>query len=533
MSEQSTTNSPNGLKSAGADVPDFPDNFRIDPELLEVVPEHFARKHSAFPLRGEDGSIVMAVPKGVKPDALDCVKFHSGRTTEFIPVSPQTVTALIENNYAKPTNLTSPDGGFASDAIQRIIDEVSLSSQSEDGRQSVTDFSQSSPVVKLTNSIIEEAFFKRASDIHLEPYENELRVRYRIDGVLYVFHRLPIRIAPVLTSRLKVMCELNIVEKRLTQQGRMDFQTSHGKSFECRISVVPVIFGEKVAIRILDSKPLHFSLSQLGFESTQLADFERALRVENGMVLIAGPTGSGKTTTLYSVLEEIKSDNINIITAEDPIEYNISGINQVQVREDIGLTFSECLRSFLRQDPDVILVGEIRDSQTAEIAVKASLTGHLMLSTIHTGDSLSSIVRLLDMGIEPFLVASSLRAVVSQRLVRVICDSCKQNAEIAAAVLRAAEIPEEDCRPDSVCEGAGCPACSEIGYRGREAVYEVVVVNSELREMIVSGASTGEMREWAARGGLKTMRQNAIEKLSRGITTLEEVLKNVPYDGGE
>ncbi|QMU56009.1 MAG: type II secretion system protein GspE [Candidatus Mycalebacterium zealandia] len=502
---------------------------RIDSDLLAAFPENFVREHGAIPVYRKNGKVIVAVAPGAAPEVLDYVKFRYGSSADFVPVSSDTVQNLIEKNYGAGDE----SGVFSKDSIRGVIEEVARVSSGAYALRADADFSISSPVVRLAGSIIEEAFSKRASDVHLEPYEEGLRVRYRIDGVLYVFHRLPIEIAPILTSRIKVMCELDIAEKRRAQQGQMNFRTSRGDDFECRVSVVPVTFGEKIAIRILDKGPLNFSLKQLGFEDSQLADFEKAVRAENGMVLIAGPTGSGKTTTLYSVLEEIKSEQINIVTAEDPIEYNLSGINQVQIRENIGLTFSECLRNFLRQDPDVILVGEIRDSKTADIAVKASLTGHLMFSTIHTSDALSSVVRLLDMGIEPFLVASSLHAVVAQRLVRVICPSCKKPAAVNSAALKSAGISEKQCPADAVYESAGCDNCSSTGYRGREAVYEVAVVDSELKEMIARRASLSEMRRWAADKGINTMRRNAIRKLALGITTLEEVVKNTPPDSNK
>lgn len=506
----------------------------IDSELLKIIPEKLAKERGAIPLRRENGSVVVAVSGETTPDVLDFVKFRSGKGADFVSVSSETARLLIEKNYGAETGgkQAVAQNAFSPEAIKRIAEEASRAERGENPSDTVTAFTQSSPVVRLSNSIIEEAFSKRASDIHIEPYEDELRVRYRIDGVLYVFHTFPVQTAPILVSRFKVMFGLDIAEKRRAQQGRMKFSPPGGESFECRVSVVPVTFGEKVAIRILDRTTLQLSLSGLGFEDGQLSGFEKAVRAENGMILIAGPTGSGKTTTLYSAIEEIKSPETNIITVEDPIEYDLDGINQVQVRESTGLTFPECLRSFLRQDPDVILVGEIRDSETADIAVKASLTGHLMLSTVHTTDALSSIVRLLDMGIEPFLVASSLHAVVAQRLVRLICGSCKKPASINPSALAAA-IPEETAAPESLFEGGGCAACSNTGYKGREAVFEVAVVDSELKEMIVAGASPGEMRGWAARKGMRTMRQNAIHKLSLGITTLEEVVKNTPPgDGG-
>ena len=508
-----------------SDLPENTPAVSTDRGLLEMFPESFAREHGAVPVRTDDGRVAVAVAAGgASADVLEYVKFRCGAPVSLVSVRPETLRSLIESGYGGGEEA---EGVFSPDSIRRMADEASAETGSpEDGAPPEHDYvSLSSPVVRLSNSIIEEAFSKRASDIHIEPYENELRVRYRIDGVLYVFHRFPPRIAPALTSRLKVMCELDIAEKRRAQQGRMNFRASGGRSFECRISVVPVIFGEKVAVRILDKGPLHFSLGKLGFTDAQLADFEKSVRAENGMVLIAGPTGSGKTTTLYSVIEEIKSEETNIITAEDPIEYNLPGISQVQVREAVGLTFPECLRTFLRQDPDVILVGEIRDRETADIAVKASLTGHLMLSTIHTTDALSAVVRLLDMGVEPFLVASSLRAVAAQRLVRVICERCSRPLSPSAPVS-----PEFAGIRDGLREGAGCPACSNLGYRGREAVYEVAVVDAELREMIVSGAPLSDMRKWASRAGMSTMRKNAVLKLKRGVTTAEEVLKNTPAD---
>jgi type IV pilus assembly protein PilB len=392
--------------------------------------------------------------------------------------------------------------------------------------------SEEAPVIKLVNHLLMDSIRKGASDIHIEPYEKSLRVRYRIDGVLYDVMHPPVKLKNAVTSRVKVMSNLDIAERRLPQDGRIKVKMAQNRTMEYRVSVVPTLFGEKVVMRILDKESLQLDLTKLGFYEDQLEVFRRSIYQPYGMVLITGPTGSGKTTTLYSSLMDLNRIDVNISTAEDPVEYSLPGVNQVQVHEEIGLTFASCLRSFLRQDPDIILVGEIRDYETAEIAIKSALTGHLVLSTLHTNDAPSTITRLLNMGVEPFLVTASLNAIVAQRLVRVVCPECKQETEVAPQVLIDLGVTPKDVADYIVYKGRGegCKLCSGTGYKGRLAVFEVMELTDELKEFILSGASSLEIKREAIRQGMRTLRQSALQKLKQGVTTIEEVVRNTAAD---
>ncbi|MEW6585067.1 MAG: ATPase, T2SS/T4P/T4SS family, partial [Nitrospirota bacterium] len=364
-----------------------------------------------------------------------------------------------------------------------------------------------------------------ASDIHIEPYESTLRVRYRVDGVLFNAMNLPLRIKNPITSRLKIMAKLDIAERRLPQDGRIKLRLGRKKEIDFRVSVLPCLFGEKTVLRILDKSNLQVDLTRLGFEEGALGKFMEVLDKPYGMILVTGPTGSGKTTTLYSALNYLNKPGINIMTAEDPVEYNFLGMNQVQVKEEIGLTFASALRSFLRQSPDIILVGEIRDFETAEIAVKAALTGHLVLSTLHTNDAPSSISRLLNMGIEPFLVSASVILIAAQRLARKICPQCRQEEKIPVPTLVQIGYPEEEAETVRPHKGRGCPSCNNSGYKGRIALYEVMPVGSEIKEMVLEGASADELKKTAMRLGMKTLRQSGLTKVKEGVTSLEEVMR--------
>jgi type IV pilus assembly protein PilB len=369
-----------------------------------------------------------------------------------------------------------------------------------------------------------DAIKKMASDIHIEPYEKSFRVRYRIDGVLYEVMKPPMKLKNALISRLKIMSRLDIAERRLPQDGRIKLKTK-GREMDFRVSVLPTLFGEKVVLRLLDKSNLQLDMTKLGFEEKQLRDFKEAIYKPFGMVLVTGPTGSGKTTTLYSGLSELNKTTENISTAEDPVEFNLGGINQVQIHESIGLSFAAALRSFLRQDPDIIMVGEIRDFETAEIAIKAALTGHMVLSTLHTNDAPSTVNRMLNMGVEPFLVSSAVNLILAQRLARRICLDCKEEVEIPQETFLDLGVPEEEAGSFSCFHGTGCPTCSQTGYKGRIALYEVMPLYEEIKELVLVGASSAEIKREAMRLGMLTLRQSGINKLKEGITTVEEVVR--------
>jgi type IV pilus assembly protein PilB len=375
------------------------------------------------------------------------------------------------------------------------------------------------------NGILINAIKERVSDVHVEPYENSLRVRQRVDGVMYTVMNLPVKIKNAVTSRLKIMANLDIAERRLPQDGRIKLKFGKKREIDFRVSTVPCLFGERTVLRLLDKSNLQVDLTKLGFEEETLRDFMGALDKPYGMILVTGPTGSGKTTTLYSALNYLNKIGVNVSTAEDPVEYNFQGINQVHVKEDIGLTFASALRSFLRQDPDIIMVGEIRDFETAEIAVKAALTGHLVLSTLHTNDAPSTISRLLNMGIEPFLVAASLILIGAQRLVRVLCPFCKEEEKISVPGLMEIGFSEQEAQSITCYRGKGCPKCNNLGYKGRLAIYEVMPLYDELKEMILEGASADELKKTAIRLGMRTLRMSGLSKIKQGITSIEEVVK--------
>ncbi len=388
--------------------------------------------------------------------------------------------------------------------------------------------SDEAPVVRLVNIILTDAIKRGASDIHVEPYEKKYRCRYRIDGILYEVMHPPLRLREAITSRIKIMARLDIAEKRLPQDGRIKIKTKVGdkmKELDYRVSVLPTIFGEKIVLRLLDKDNLMLDMTKLGFETESLRLFEEAIFKPYGMVLVTGPTGSGKTNTLYSSLSKINKADTNIMTAEDPVEFNLPGINQVQMKESIGLNFAAALRSFLRQDPNIVLVGEIRDFETAEVAIKAALTGHLVLSTLHTNDAPSTINRMMNMGIEPFLVATSVHLVVAQRLVRRICTFCKEPIETPPAALTSMGFTEREARTLKLFQGRGCEQCGDTGYKGRVGLYEVMQITDEMRELILSGGSSMELRERAIEEGMITLRKSGLQKIRDGVTSIEEVVR--------
>jgi type IV pilus assembly protein PilB len=434
------------------------------------------------------------------------------------------IRAAISDYYGQADSLQTAmeslnlniEGEDLLDFVQENGDDVDISEL----KQAV----EEAPVVKLVNLILSEAIMKGASDIHLEPYEKSFRVRYRIDGVLYDIMKPPPKLRAALSSRIKIMSQLDIAERRLPQDGRIKLKVK-GREVDLRVSTLPTLFGEKIVMRILDKSSLVLDLTKLGFEQQALTDFHEAIDSPYGMVLVTGPTGSGKTTTLYSALSTINTVGVNIMTAEDPVEYNIMGVNQVQVREEIGLTFASSLRSFLRQDPDIVMVGEIRDFETAEIAVKAALTGHLVLSTLHTNDAPSTVSRLLNMGIEPFLVSASVVLILAQRLCRKVCSKCKEDDPVSEAALVNVGFSKEDAKNMKCFKGKGCGACNDTGYKGRIALYEVMPVKEDIKELILEGASADEVKKTSVRLGMNTLRLSGLNKIKEGITTVEEVLR--------
>jgi type IV pilus assembly protein PilB len=490
----------------------------LDPKLVSLVGADFMQKNQVVPVRRSGSTLYLAIVDPFNVTVIDDIKFRTGYHIEALVASETDIRTTIER-HLNPT--ASIDGALADfeDEGMEVVKQDETFELSE-----LEKTAEEAPVVKLVNLILADAISKGASDIHIEPYEKFMRVRERIDGVLYEVMRPPIQMKNAITSRLKIMSQLDIAERRLPQGGRFLIRMQN-REMDFRVSLIPTLFGEKVVMRLLDKTKLQLDLTKLGFESDVLNIFHEAIHKPYGMILVTGPTGSGKTTTLYSVLSELNKVSENICTAEDPIEFNMPGVNQVQMHEAIGLNFAASLREFLRQDPDIILVGEIRDLETAEIAVKAALTGHLVLSTLHTNDAPSTIGRLLDMGVEPFLVASYLIMTVAQRLVRCICPDCKEPLNLPPEALLDLGVPEEEIYDFKCYKGKGCTKCSNIGYRGRLSLYEVMPTDSEIQELTLRRAPANEIKRAATQGGMKTLRQSGIAKIKQGITTIEEVLR--------
>ena len=501
--------------------------FEIDQEVLKVLPKEVVTRHQVIPVNRTGGTLIVAMADPSNIYAVDDIKFITGMKIDVVVASEQAIAESIEKYYTSTVSFDEVMIDFVEED-----EDFEFEEESEEDIN-VLDLQKSAgdaPVVKLVNLILLDAIRKGASDIHIEPYEKQVRIRYRIDGVLYEVMKPPTKLKDAITSRLKIMSNLDIAERRLPQDGRIKMKMGRGKVMDFRVSVLPVLWGEKVVMRLLDQSNLQLDMTKLGFEEKVLADFKGAIHKPFGMILITGPTGSGKTTTLYSTLSELNTTTTNICTAEDPVEYNLFGINQVQMHDDIGLNFASSLRSFLRQDPDIVMVGEIRDFETAEIAVKAALTGHLVLSTLHTNDAPSSVSRMLNMGIEPFLVASSVNLIGAQRLVRKLCSDCREPLDVPDPVLIDLGVAPEDCADFQVMRGAGCRTCNNTGYKGRIAVYEIMVMTDELAEFVLNGASTLELKREAIRQGMKTLRMSALSKLSEGMTSMEEVVRATAPD---
>ena len=510
--------------------------FEVDPSVVKLVPVETARKYQIVPLARSGATLTIAMTDPTNVFAMDDIKFMTGYNVEPVVASETAVVEAIEKYYgAKPS---AGNGTSALEVASRALDDMpELADESdvevlEDFEEISADAlarqSEDAPVIKLVNVILMSAIQRGASDIHIEPYEKEIRIRYRIDGILYNMMQPPMRLRDAMISRVKIMAKLDIAEKRLPQDGRIKIRFQDNgvsKDIDFRVSCLPTLFGEKIVMRLLDKDKLMLDMTRLGFESESLARYEAAIARPWGMVLVTGPTGSGKTNTLYSSIAKLNTAETNIMTAEDPVEFNLMGVNQVQVRESIGLNFAAALRSFLRQDPNIILVGEIRDFETAEIAVKAALTGHLVLSTLHTNDAPSTVNRLMNMGIEPFLVASSLNLVCAQRLVRRICGSCTEPLPTPPQALLQAGFAADDAASVVPSRGRGCDKCNNTGYKGRVGLYEVMEVTEEVRELILVGASALELRRKAVEEGMITLRSSGLRKVKDGVTTMEEVVR--------
>ena len=486
------------------------DSADISPECIELIPSDVATKFQVLPIKrsGRILTVAMANPSNIF--AIDDIKFITSLDVQPVVCSEVAIKRAVEKHYAPTDSLA--------EIMEGIEDDIEVVEEQEDDPTQGEE--QNAPVVKLVNTLLAEAVKIGASDIHIEAYEKHMRVRYRVDGVLQEVMEPPVKLRAAITSRLKIMSELDIAERRIPQDGRIKLKIGD-KKVDLRVSTLPCIFGEKVVMRILDKGNLTLDLANFGMEQQALKHVYANVAKPYGMVLVTGPTGSGKTTTLYSCLSRVNIPDVNIMTAEDPVEYNLDGINQVQVRDEVGLTFAAALKAFLRQDPNIVMVGEIRDLETGSIAVKAALTGHLVLSTLHTNDAPATINRMIDMGLEPFLVASSTNLIMAQRLVRRICKNCRQDEEVPAEALTDIGLPPET-KPQ---HGKGCEQCGGTGYKGRQGLYEVMPITPALRELILDRASTSELRKQAQAEGMLTLRQDGLLKIQQGITTIEEVLR--------
>jgi type IV pilus assembly protein PilB len=548
-------------------------HFEIDPTIIKVVPGEVARKYGVLPVNKTGATLTIAMSDPTNVFAMDDIKFMTGYNVEPVVASEASLRRAIDKHYGTPrsvvlkerpkgatTGASPGDAGMGGmggmDDLMTsalTIDDMASVGLSEFNMDEITGFdagdvdvvrsgeegqeidlidlaksSESAPIIKVSNLILIEALKAGASDIHVEPYEREFRVRFRVDGVLHNIMALPMRTRDPLISRLKIMAKLDISEKRLPQDGRIKIRLrveERTRDLDLRVSVVPTHFGEKVVMRLLDKSRLQLDMTQLGFDQEPLRRFKDAIDRPYGIVLVTGPTGSGKTNTLYSAIAQLNDPTVNILTAEDPIEFNLVGINQVQMKEQIGLTFASSMRSFLRQDPDIILVGEIRDFETAEIAVKAALTGHLVLSTLHTNDAPSTVNRLMNMGIEPFLVATSVNCIAAQRLVRKICTNCVEDHDTSPQVLIQIGFAPDEVKSVKIKRGRGCEKCKNTGYKGRLGLFEVLLFSDEIRDMILSGASSIELKRRSVEEGMETLRMAGLNKIREGVTTLEEVLR--------
>jgi type IV pilus assembly protein PilB len=530
--------------------------FDIEPSVIRLIPQEVAQKYSVLPLSRVGASLTLAMVDPTNVFAMDDIKFMTGLNIEPVVVSEASVQEAIAKYYGSSREIElamgEPEveisglskngnghGGGITHADLVSLDSLDFDTEAAEGLEVIEDneeidlstlsrMSEDAPVVRLVNVLMVDALRRGASDIHIEPYEKEMRIRFRIDGVLYDVMHPPLKMRDAMISRLKIMSKLDISEKRLPQDGRIKIKVkvdSRSRELDFRVSTLPTLFGEKVVLRLLDKENLMLDMTKLGFEPESLVKFQRNIARPYGMVLVTGPTGSGKTNTLYSALQSLNTIETNIMTAEDPVEFNLMGINQVQMKEQIGLNFAAALRSFLRQDPNIVLVGEIRDFETAEIAIKAALTGHLVLSTLHTNDAPSTISRLMNMGIEPFLVATSVNLIQAQRLIRRICKDCKKEHPLPAEALLEVGFSADEVSQMKTYKGSGCQTCNNTGYKGRVGLYETMEVTDDIRELILIGASALELRKKAIDDGMITLRESGLQKIRNGVTTIEEVVR--------
>ncbi|MCD6162627.1 MAG: type IV-A pilus assembly ATPase PilB [candidate division Zixibacteria bacterium] len=492
-------------------------DVELSPDIVKLIPQDIARKFNVIAVSKIGKSLIVAISNPNNIYVLDAIKFITGCNIQPV-ISPESVISKSIDNYYE-------DKGALDSIIAEIDDELEVVDVSEEeiAESDLQAQVQDKPLVKLVDSIIADAIRQGASDIHFECYEKRIRVRYRVDGTLQERAPIPFKYRPAIISRMKIMADLDISERRLPQDGRIKIKIKD-RTVDLRVSVLPTIFGEKVVMRILDPKSLMVDLTKLGFPELALTNFKNAIESPYGMILVTGPTGSGKTTTLYSALKTLNKTDVNIMTAEDPVEFNFDGINQVLVKSRIGLTFAAALRSFLRQDPDIVMVGEIRDGETADIAIKAALTGHLVFSTLHTNDAPSTINRLIDMGTPPFLIGASTRLIMAQRMVKKICSYCKKEENITPEILEKLELTPDQSKNLKVYKGTGCNECHGTGYSGRTGIFEVMPISTAIEKMIIKGSSTAEIRAQAIKEGMKTLRAAALEKMANGIITLDQVI---------
>jgi type IV pilus assembly protein PilB len=501
--------------------------YEVDPAVIKLIPRDTAERYQIVPLSRVGSTLTIAMTDPTNVFAMDDIKFMTGFNVEPVVASESAIAEAITKFYGEAQAVQELDKVMKDLAGDETDLELAAEEQEMD-LASLEKAAEEAPIIKLVNLILTDSLKRGASDIHIEPYEKEYRVRFRIDGILQSVMAPPLKLKDAITSRIKIMAKLDISEKRLPQDGRIMIKfTKDGKKKELdfRVSTVPTLFGEKIVMRLLDKENLRLDMTKLGFEVESLQKFEKAILKPYGMVLVTGPTGSGKTNTLYSSVARLNTPETNIMTAEDPVEFQLPGINQVQMKEQIGLNFAAALRAFLRQDPNIILVGEIRDFETAEIAVKAALTGHLVLSTLHTNDAPSTVSRLMNMGIEPFLVATSVHLICAQRLVRRICSGCKEETKLPDQALLDAGFAPDELKTAKVYHGKGCSTCNNTGYKGRAGLYEVMEITDELRELILVGASALELKKKAIDVGMITLRRSGLVKIMNGVTTLEEVLR--------
>jgi type IV pilus assembly protein PilB len=502
-------------------------HFEIDSSVIKLIPGDVARKYNILPVNKTGATITIAMADPTNVFAMDDIKFMTGYNVEPVVASELGIKLAIDNYYGSTSSLE----------LKKVMEDLQqaetadlevLEDEEEMDVNALADSAEEAPVVKLCNLILTDAIKRGASDIHIEPYEKEYRVRFRIDGILYEIMNPPLKLKDAMTSRMKILSKLDISEKRLPQDGRIKLKIKledKNKELDFRVSVLPTLFGEKIVLRLLDKDNLRLDMTKLGFEPESLARFEEAIFKPWGMVLVTGPTGSGKTNTLYSALSKVNSPEVNIMTAEDPVEFNLPGINQVQMKESIGLNFAATLRSFLRQDPNIILVGEIRDFETAEIAIKAALTGHLVLSTLHTNDAPSTINRLMNMGIEPFLVATATQLIAAQRLARRVCSNCKEPVEMTPQALLNLGFKKDEVGTFTVFKGRGCEKCNNTGYKGRVGLIEVMVIDDDIRELILAGGTAIDIKKKATENGMISLRRSGLIKIKEGVTSVDEVAR--------